>query len=91
MFQSLIRRNRGQVAVDDQSAFESTTFSLSTGSQVCTTNMPGDKFVATLDHAVTGENGAACRLPGCDSVTRATGPSAASRTCPAMSMPLSRP
>ncbi|MGH7636560.1 MAG: hypothetical protein ACREOK_02825, partial [Gemmatimonadaceae bacterium] len=35
-----------------------TSFSLSTGSQVCTTNLPGDKIVATLDHPVTGENGA---------------------------------
>jgi hypothetical protein len=25
---------------------------------VCTTNLPGDKIVATLDHAVAGENGA---------------------------------
>lgn len=30
MFQSLIRRNREPVAVDDEAAFESTTFSLST-------------------------------------------------------------
>lgn len=35
-----------------------TSFSISTGSQVCTTNLPGDKIVATLDHPVTGENGA---------------------------------
>jgi hypothetical protein len=35
-----------------------TSFSISTGSEVCTTNLPGDKIVATLDHAVTGENGA---------------------------------
>lgn len=35
-----------------------TSFSVSTGAEVCTTNLPGDKIVATLDHAVTGENGA---------------------------------
>lgn len=35
-----------------------TSFSISTGTEVCTTNLPGDKIVATLDHAVTGENGA---------------------------------
>lgn len=35
-----------------------TSFSLSTGGEVCTTNLPGDKIVATLDHAVIGENGA---------------------------------
>lgn len=35
-----------------------TTFSISTGAEVCTTNLPGDKIVATLDHPVTGENGA---------------------------------
>lgn len=35
-----------------------TSFSVSTGAEVCTTNLPGDKIVATLDHAVIGENGA---------------------------------
>jgi hypothetical protein len=35
-----------------------TSFSISTGAEVCTTNLPGDKIVATLDHAVIGENGA---------------------------------
>lgn len=35
-----------------------TSFSVSTTSPVCTSNRPGDKIVATLDHAVTGENGA---------------------------------
>ena len=35
-----------------------TSFSLSTGAEVCTTNLPGDKIVATLEHAVSGENGA---------------------------------
>ena len=35
-----------------------TSFSISTGSQVCTTNLPGDKIIATLDHPVSGENGA---------------------------------
>ena len=35
-----------------------TSFAISTGTEVCTTNLPGDKIVATLDHAVSGENGA---------------------------------
>ena len=35
-----------------------TSFGVSTTSPVCTTNRPGDKIVGTLDHAVTGENGA---------------------------------
>ena len=35
-----------------------TSFGVSTTSPVCTTNRPGDKIVATLDHAVTGDNGA---------------------------------
>ena len=35
-----------------------TSFSLSTGAEVCTTNLPGDKIVATLDHSVIGDNGA---------------------------------
>jgi hypothetical protein len=36
-----------------------TGFSLTTGSKVCTSsNLPGDKIVATLDNAVTGTNGA---------------------------------
>jgi len=35
-----------------------TSFGVSTKSQVCTTNMPGDKIVATLNEGVSGENGA---------------------------------
>lgn len=35
-----------------------TSFAVSTKSQVCTTNRPGDKIVATLTEAVVGENGA---------------------------------
>jgi hypothetical protein len=35
-----------------------TSFALQTKSQVCTTNLPGDKIVATLTEPVTGENGA---------------------------------
>jgi hypothetical protein len=35
-----------------------TSFGVSTKSQVCTTNMPGDKIVATLNESVSGENGA---------------------------------
>lgn len=35
-----------------------TSFALSTGSQVCTTNLPGDKIVATVTSAVIGEDGA---------------------------------
>lgn len=36
-----------------------TGFSLTTGSKVCTSsNLPGDKIVATLNNAVTGTNGA---------------------------------
>jgi hypothetical protein len=35
-----------------------TSFGISTTAPVCTSNRPGDKIVATLDHAVTGENGA---------------------------------
>jgi hypothetical protein len=35
-----------------------TSFGLLTKSPVCTTNLPGDKFVATLTEAVNGENGA---------------------------------
>jgi hypothetical protein len=35
-----------------------TSFGVSTKQQVCTTNMPGDKFVGTLDQGVTGANGA---------------------------------
>ena len=35
-----------------------TNFSLATRSPVCTTNLPGDKIVATLNESVTGENGA---------------------------------
>jgi hypothetical protein len=34
-----------------------TTFSASTKSQVCTTNLPGDKIVATLTETVRGEDG----------------------------------
>jgi hypothetical protein len=34
-----------------------TTFSASTKSQVCTTNLPGDKIVATLNESVRGEDG----------------------------------
>ena len=35
-----------------------TTFGLTTKSQVCTTNLPGDKLVATTSEVVRGENGA---------------------------------
>ena len=35
-----------------------TSFALQTRSPVCTTNLPGDKIVATLTEPVTGENGA---------------------------------
>jgi hypothetical protein len=35
-----------------------TSFALETRSPVCTTNLPGDKIVATLTQPVTGENGA---------------------------------
>ena len=35
-----------------------TAMSLSVGSRVCTSNRPGDKFVATLSEPVTGSNGA---------------------------------
>jgi glycine zipper 2TM protein len=35
-----------------------TSFGLTTKSPVCTTNLPGDKFTATLTEPVTGENGA---------------------------------
>lgn len=34
------------------------SFGLTTKSPVCTTNLPGDKFTATLTEPVTGENGA---------------------------------
>jgi hypothetical protein len=35
-----------------------TSFGLVTKSQVCTTNLPGDKFVATITEPVRGDNGA---------------------------------
>ena len=35
-----------------------TSFGVSTSSPVCTTNLPGDKIVATLTQGVTGANGA---------------------------------
>jgi hypothetical protein len=35
-----------------------TSFGVATRSQVCTTNLPGDKIVATTTEAVRGENGA---------------------------------
>ena len=35
-----------------------TSFGVSTKSPVCTTNMPGDKIVGTLNEGVTGQNGA---------------------------------
>ena len=35
-----------------------TSFGVSTRSQVCTTNMPGDKIVAILTESVSGQNGA---------------------------------
>ncbi|HYC49566.1 MAG TPA: hypothetical protein VEB19_00530 [Gemmatimonadaceae bacterium] len=35
-----------------------TSFGVSTKTQVCTTNMPGDKIVATLNESVSGQNGA---------------------------------
>ena len=35
-----------------------TSFALSTGSRVCTNNLPGDKIVATVTSAVHGEDGA---------------------------------
>jgi hypothetical protein len=35
-----------------------TAMSLTVGSQVCTTNKPGDKFIATLSEPVYGSNGA---------------------------------
>lgn len=35
-----------------------TTFSLATKSPICTTNLPGDKIVATVTSPVSGENGA---------------------------------
>jgi hypothetical protein len=35
-----------------------TVLALTTNSQVCTTNLPGDKIVATLTSPVSGENGA---------------------------------
>lgn len=35
-----------------------TSFGLTTKSPICTTNLPGDKFTATLAEPVTGENGA---------------------------------
>jgi hypothetical protein len=35
-----------------------TTFAMATKGAVCTTNLPGDKIVATLTESVTGENGA---------------------------------
>jgi hypothetical protein len=34
------------------------TFALTNGSKVCTSNVPGDKIVATLNESVTGSNGA---------------------------------
>jgi hypothetical protein len=37
---------------------EGTSFALSTGSRVCTNNLPGDKIVATVTSAVIGEDGA---------------------------------
>jgi hypothetical protein len=37
---------------------EGTSFALSTGSRVCTNNLPGDKLVATVTSAVVGEDGA---------------------------------
>jgi hypothetical protein len=37
---------------------EGTSFALSTGSRVCTSNLPGDKLVATVTSAVVGEDGA---------------------------------
>jgi hypothetical protein len=43
-----------------------TVLALTTNSQVCTTNMPGDKIVATLTAPVTGQNGAS--LPAGTSV-----------------------
>ncbi|HET9454141.1 MAG TPA: hypothetical protein VFO66_07660 [Gemmatimonadaceae bacterium] len=54
-----------QVEVEQQSAparfrgvSAGTSFGLSTRSQVCTSNLPGDKFVATVTSAVVGEDGA---------------------------------
>lgn len=35
-----------------------TGFALTSGSKVCSTSLPGDKFVATVNSAVTGSNGA---------------------------------
>lgn len=35
-----------------------TGMALTSGSKVCSTSLPGDKFVATLNNAVTGTNGA---------------------------------
>jgi hypothetical protein len=35
-----------------------TGVALTSGSKVCTTNLPGDKFVATVNNAITGSNGA---------------------------------
>lgn len=37
---------------------EGTSFALSTGSRVCTNNLPGDKIVATVTSSVIGEDGA---------------------------------
>lgn len=34
------------------------TFALTNGTKVCTSNVPGDKIVATLNESVTGSNGA---------------------------------
>jgi hypothetical protein len=35
-----------------------TGFALTTGSKVCSSSLPGDKFTATINNAVTGTNGA---------------------------------
>jgi len=35
-----------------------TGFGVTTGSKVCTTNLPGDKLAATIDHDITGRGGA---------------------------------
>jgi hypothetical protein len=48
--QSAPTRTRGILA--------GTSFGLSTHSEVCTSNLPGDKIVATVTGAVVGENGA---------------------------------
>ena len=58
MFQSLIRRNRGPAAVDDQAAFESTTFSLSTAVPRPAERRVDERLISLLKVAkLTSESG----------------------------------